>query len=115
MTEIPGNGEKMPRQKRERSSLLAFGGAAALLALAANLGIAAFNAHMKNRRKKGKASSSLLIDFLFTFLTAEQSYSHALAILPAIFVFRTAKQSFRLLSPSLSLCAFVSSCRSSGL
>ncbi|KAM1633555.1 hypothetical protein ACFXTN_010597 [Malus domestica] len=52
MTEIPGNGEKMPRQKRERSSLLAFGGAAALLALAANLGITAFNAHMKNRRKK---------------------------------------------------------------
>ncbi|KAM2535042.1 hypothetical protein TB1_020681 [Malus domestica] len=52
MAETRGNGEKMPKQKWERSRLLAFGGAAALLAVAATLGITAFNAHTKNRKKK---------------------------------------------------------------
>ena len=52
MTESEGNGEKIPKRRRERN-LLAFTGAAALLALAVNLGIAAYNARKQNKKKKG--------------------------------------------------------------
>lgn len=61
MTESQGNSEKMSKQKRERS-LLAVSGAAALLVLAVNLGINAFNSHRKNRKNKG-----LFITYLIFF------------------------------------------------
>ena len=46
------NGEKMSKQKREKS-LLAFTGATALVVLAVNLAITAFNSHRRKNKKKG--------------------------------------------------------------
>lgn len=52
MTESQGDGEKVTKQRRDRT-VLAFTGAAALLALAVNFGITAFNSHKQKRKKKG--------------------------------------------------------------
>ncbi|XP_031388590.1 probable thimet oligopeptidase isoform X1 [Punica granatum] len=51
MEESRANTEKMNRPKRERQ-LLALTGAAALLAVAANLAISAVKSHLKNRQRK---------------------------------------------------------------
>ncbi|ONI30163.1 hypothetical protein PRUPE_1G234500 [Prunus persica] len=61
MTESQGNSEKMSKQKRERS-LLAVSGAAALLVLAVNLGINAFNSHRKNRKNKDLQGSKVRVN-----------------------------------------------------
>lgn len=52
--ESQGNRRKMNRPKRE-NQLLAFTGAAAVLALAVNLAVSAVRAHRRNRRRKGTA------------------------------------------------------------
>ncbi|XP_041015935.1 probable thimet oligopeptidase [Juglans microcarpa x Juglans regia] len=52
MTESQGTGDKMATEhKRDRRNVLAFTGAAALLALAVNLAISAFNSHKKKTKK----------------------------------------------------------------
>ncbi|XP_034201270.1 probable thimet oligopeptidase isoform X2 [Prunus dulcis] len=61
MTESQGNSEKMSKQKRERS-LLAVSGAAALLVLAVNLGINAFNSHRNNRKNKDLQGSKVRVN-----------------------------------------------------
>jgi thimet oligopeptidase len=52
MAESQGKSEKMAKHKRDRNTL-ALTGAAALLALAANFAISAFNSHRKKTNKKG--------------------------------------------------------------
>lgn len=57
MTESEGKSEKMAsEQKRDRTNLLALTGTAALLALAVNLAVSAFNSHKKRTKKKGSLS-----------------------------------------------------------
>lgn len=52
MKESEGKSEKIAKHNKERN-LLALTGAAALLALAANLAFSAFNSHRKKTKKKG--------------------------------------------------------------
>ncbi|XP_015894417.2 probable thimet oligopeptidase [Ziziphus jujuba] len=52
MTESQGDGEKMTKQWRRDRTLLTFTGAAALVALAVNFGITAFNSHKQKRKKQ---------------------------------------------------------------
>ncbi|PON71619.1 Peptidase M3A/M3B [Trema orientale] len=61
MTESEGNREKMPRKKRERN-LIAFTGGAALLALAVNIGIAAYNSHKLKKKKKDLPGSNFRVN-----------------------------------------------------
>ncbi|KAM6555594.1 hypothetical protein CsatB_002613 [Cannabis sativa] len=61
MSETQRNDEKMSKHKRDRN-LLAFTGGAALLALAVNLGIAAFNSHKQRKKKKDLPGSSFRVN-----------------------------------------------------
>lgn len=57
MTEGEGKSKKMAtEEKRDRTNLLALTGTAALLALAVNLVVSAFNSHKKRTKKKGSLS-----------------------------------------------------------
>ncbi|KAK1577521.1 hypothetical protein Q3G72_022495 [Acer saccharum] len=55
------NGEKMSKQKREKS-LLAFTGATALVVLAVNLAITAFNSHRRKNKKKDLKGSNVRVN-----------------------------------------------------
>ena len=56
-TESERKSEKMAtEQKRDRSNLLALTGTAALVALAVNLAVSAFNSHKRRTKKKGPLS-----------------------------------------------------------
>lgn len=63
MTESEGKSEKMAsEQKRDRTNLLALTGTAALLALAVNLAVSAFNSHKKRTKKKDLMGSSVRVN-----------------------------------------------------
>uniref|UniRef100_A0A2N9FSA7 Peptidase M3A/M3B catalytic domain-containing protein n=1 Tax=Fagus sylvatica TaxID=28930 RepID=A0A2N9FSA7_FAGSY len=61
MAESQGKSEKMAKHKRDRNTL-ALTGAAALLALAANFAISAFNSHRKKTNKKDLPGSNVRVN-----------------------------------------------------
>lgn len=71
MTESEGNCEKMAKQKKKGVSLLALTGAAAVIAIAANLAITAIKYRKeKNAKKKCKKGTLSFPDFDFLLLYA---------------------------------------------
>ncbi|KAF3431110.1 hypothetical protein FNV43_RR25840 [Rhamnella rubrinervis] len=61
MTESQGDSEKVTKHRRDRT-VLAFTGAAAVLAVAVNFGIAAFNSHKQKRKKKDLQGSNVRVN-----------------------------------------------------
>ncbi|KAL5552527.1 hypothetical protein UlMin_039928 [Ulmus minor] len=61
MTESEGNQEKISKQRRDRN-LLAFTGAAALLALAVNFGVTAYNSHKQKRKRRDLPCSKVRVN-----------------------------------------------------